>query len=64
MAFFVVIMATPYFFKPSEYTIQSFSISQTTGWSLFVVTIVALFFATIGIDKVEDTGLYHHQMIN
>ena len=63
-ATFVALMAVPWFFKRREYIPQGFSINYSVGFSLFVVTILALAFAAFGQDRVEDTGTYHHQMIN
>ena len=63
-AFFVVILAIPYYFRHSEYSIKGLDINAATTWLLIIVTLLALAFTALAQDTVEDTGLYHHQMIN
>lgn len=63
MTFFMAIMAVPYFLKHSEYAINGFSVNLTTGCSIFVITLLVAAFTAVGMDIVEDTGAYHHQMI-
>ncbi|MGA9666180.1 MAG: hypothetical protein WBQ69_06985 [Gallionella sp.] len=63
-AIIVGILAIPYFFRHSGYAVKGLSIEPATAWLLIVVALLALVFTTLAQDTVEDTGLYHHQMIN
>lgn len=63
-AIIVTMLAIPYFFRRSGYSVKGLSIEPATAWLLIIVTLLALVFTTLAQDTVEDTGLYYHQMIN
>lgn len=64
VALVVMVSLTQPFLRRSKLVIADISINRKTAWALLAITLVSAYLLQFATDALEDTGAYHHQMVN
>ena len=60
----IIVSLSPPLLRKSKSVIADFSISRKVAWLLLAITLAMAFISAFSTDALQDTGAYHHQMVD